>query len=241
MRILQRLARPLLLWASPILLFGAINRLDGQTPERQLLRPAPNDDGILKVLLFADMEGISGSSSVRSFFFPHEDYLQAQRALTEDLNAVIEGLIEGGCDSIHVIDAHGSRNPDGNILGDLLDTRAEWLAWEDSFGRFPFLGMADEETYDAMCKLVELDKGWVPVDEGASLYIRPTMIGIDPVIRLKASDEYLFYIICSPVGLYYKNGMEPTKIIVEEEYVRAVRGGVGFAKTADSRELIQAN
>ncbi len=89
-----------------------------------------------------------------------------------------------------------------------------------------------DETYEAMRRLVELDKDWVPHDEGSSLYIRPTMIGVDPLIRLKASDEYLFYIICSPVGLYYANGMTPTKIIVEEEYVRAVRGGVGFSKTA---------
>lgn len=89
-----------------------------------------------------------------------------------------------------------------------------------------------DETCAALYRLIELEKDWVPHDEGSSLYIRPTMIGIDPVIRLKASEEYLFYIICSPVGMYYKNGLTPTRIIVEEEYVRAVRGGVGFAKTA---------
>lgn len=89
-----------------------------------------------------------------------------------------------------------------------------------------------EATYEAMYKLIELEKDWVPHNEGSSLYIRPTMIGIDPVIRLKSSDEYLFYIICCPVGMYYANGMKPTSILVEEEYVRAVRGGVGFAKTA---------
>lgn len=89
-----------------------------------------------------------------------------------------------------------------------------------------------DEIYEAMRQLIELEKDWVPYDEGSSLYIRPTMIGLDPLIRLKASEEYLFYIICSPVGMYYKKGLKPTKIIVEEEYVRAVRGGVGFAKTA---------
>ncbi len=89
-----------------------------------------------------------------------------------------------------------------------------------------------EETYDAMAQLIALEKNWVPHDEGASLYIRPTMIGTDPLIRLKASSTYMFYIICSPVGHYYANGMKPTGIIVEDSYVRAVRGGVGFAKTA---------
>jgi branched-chain amino acid aminotransferase len=89
-----------------------------------------------------------------------------------------------------------------------------------------------EETYRAMAQLIALEKDWVPHDDGASLYIRPTMIATDPLIRLKASSDYLFYIICSPVGHYYANGMKPTSIIVEDQYVRAVRGGVGFAKTA---------
>jgi len=89
-----------------------------------------------------------------------------------------------------------------------------------------------EETYNAMAQLIALEKDWVPHDEGASLYLRPTMIATDPLIRLKASSTYMFYIICSPVGHYYANGMKPTGIIVEDTYVRAVRGGVGFAKTA---------
>jgi branched-chain amino acid aminotransferase len=77
-----------------------------------------------------------------------------------------------------------------------------------------------------------MEKNWVPHDEGASLYIRPAMLGIDPVIKLRSSDTYLFFIVCCPVGMYYANGMEPTGILVEEKYVRAVPGGVGFAKTA---------
>lgn len=89
-----------------------------------------------------------------------------------------------------------------------------------------------EETYRAMAELIALERDWVPHDDGASLYIRPTMIATDPLIRLKASTTYMFYIICSPVGHYYANGMKPTGIIVEDQYVRAVRGGVGFAKTA---------
>jgi len=87
-------------------------------------------------------------------------------------------------------------------------------------------------TYEALRRLVELEKDWVPHDEGASLYIRPAMLGIDPVIKLRSSDTYLFFIVCCPVGMYYANGMQPTGILVEEDYVRAVPGGVGFAKTA---------
>jgi branched-chain amino acid aminotransferase len=84
---------------------------------------------------------------------------------------------------------------------------------------------------DALKQLLILEKDWVPRDPGASLYIRPTLIGIDPYIGLRSSEECLFYMILSPVSMYYAKGFNPVKIIVEEKYVRAVRGGVGFSKT----------
>lgn len=84
----------------------------------------------------------------------------------------------------------------------------------------------------ALKALVYLDRRWVPSAFGASLYLRPTMIGVDPFLGLKPSDTYLFYIIMSPVGAYYAEGFSPTKIHVCTEYVRAVKGGVGYVKTA---------
>lgn len=83
----------------------------------------------------------------------------------------------------------------------------------------------------ALTELVRLERNWVPSDAGASLYIRPTLIGVDPYVGLKAPEEALFYIILSPVGAYYAHGFEPVSIMVEDKYVRAVRGGVGAAKT----------
>ncbi len=80
--------------------------------------------------------------------------------------------------------------------------------------------------------LVYLEKEWVPQREGASLYIRPTMIAIDPVLGVSPGKSYYFYIILSPVGAYYAEGCNPTKIYVSDEYVRAVKGGVGAVKTA---------
>ena len=73
---------------------------------------------------------------------------------------------------------------------------------------------------------------WVPHQDGTSLYIRPTMIATDAHLGVHASTTYLFYIILSPVGAYYKEGLKPVGIYVEDEYVRAVRGGVGFTKCA---------
>ena len=80
--------------------------------------------------------------------------------------------------------------------------------------------------------LVYLDRDWVPTSAGSSLYIRPTMIGIDPVLGVHPSTTYYFYIILCPVGAYYAEGFSPTKIYVSDEHVRAVKGGVGHVKTA---------
>ena len=85
---------------------------------------------------------------------------------------------------------------------------------------------------DALIELVRIEKDWVPDGEGTSLYIRPTIIATDPFIGLRASNTYRLFIILSPVGAYYPEGFNPVKIWVTNEYVRAVRGGVGQAKTA---------
>ncbi len=93
--------------------------------------------------------------------------------------------------------------------------------------RFP-----EERILQALRALIYLDQDWVPAAEGATLYIRPTMIATEPMLGLRPSEEYIFFIINSPVGAYYAEGFNPTKIYVEDEYVRAVPGGVGNAKTA---------
>jgi len=80
-------------------------------------------------------------------------------------------------------------------------------------------------------QLVKLEKDWIPSVEGTSLYIRPTMIAVEPVLGVKTSDHYYFYVILSPVGAYYAAGFKPVKILVEDHYVRAVAGGTGEAKT----------
>ncbi len=85
---------------------------------------------------------------------------------------------------------------------------------------------------EALIKLLKIEKNWVPGATGTSLYIRPTIIATDPYIGLRSSNTYRFFIILSPVGAYYPEGFNPVKIWVTTEYVRAVRGGVGQAKTA---------
>lgn len=84
---------------------------------------------------------------------------------------------------------------------------------------------------EALKTLVNIDRDWIPTAEGTSLYIRPFIISTDPYLGVKSSDTYKFIIILSPSGAYYPSGINPVKIYVENEYVRAVRGGTGFAKT----------
>jgi branched-chain amino acid aminotransferase len=80
-------------------------------------------------------------------------------------------------------------------------------------------------------KLLSIEKDWVPSGEMTSLYIRPFIIGTDSFLGVKPSATYRLFIILSPVGAYYPEGFKPVKIWVESEYVRAVKGGLGFAKT----------
>ena len=85
--------------------------------------------------------------------------------------------------------------------------------------------------HSALKELILIDQEWIPTTSGSSLYIRPTMIGTEPTIGVKASSEFIFYIIVGPAGSYYAEGFSPIRIFVSDQYVRAVRGGVGEAKT----------
>ena len=84
---------------------------------------------------------------------------------------------------------------------------------------------------DAMKQLIATEKDWVPGAPETSLYIRPTIIAMDPFLGVRASYTYRFFIILSPVSAYYPEGFNPIKILVASDYVRAVRGGIGEAKT----------
>lgn len=83
----------------------------------------------------------------------------------------------------------------------------------------------------AIKRLVAIEKDWVPRAPETSLYIRPTIVAMDPYLGVRPSYTYRFFVILSPVGAYYPEGFNPLKIWVTDKYVRAVRGGVGEAKT----------
>lgn len=79
-------------------------------------------------------------------------------------------------------------------------------------------------------ELLKVEHDWIPNKPGSALYIRPTLIGTEAFLGVRPSNEYLFYILLSPVGSYYKEGQNPVKIWVEDKYVRAAPGGLGSTK-----------
>lgn len=84
---------------------------------------------------------------------------------------------------------------------------------------------------ECLTELLRIEKDWVPAQDGAALYIRPFIIACDPFLGVRPGDRYKFIIILSPSGAYYETGLNPVSIYVEKNYVRAVPGGMGFAKT----------
>ena len=88
-----------------------------------------------------------------------------------------------------------------------------------------------EDFVQAVSAVVDVDRDWIPTEPGTSLYIRPFIIATDEFLGVAPSKTYLFMVILAPSGAYYESGLAPVGIWIEDEYVRAVRGGMGFAKT----------
>lgn len=122
------------------------------------------------------------------------------------------------------------RAPDGTVVLFRPDKNMARLNISNERLCIPLI---DEEFgVEAIKKLVMLDQDWIPQGEGTALYIRPFIISVDPHIGVHPAHHLLFIVILSPVGAYYPEGINPVKIYVERNYVRAVRGGMGFTKTA---------
>jgi len=86
------------------------------------------------------------------------------------------------------------------------------------------------EFLKCMKKLISVDRDWVPDCKSSTLYVRPTMIGTDPLLGVTQSNSALLYIITSPVGPYYPTGFKPVSLMADPAYVRACVGGCGAYK-----------
>jgi len=85
---------------------------------------------------------------------------------------------------------------------------------------------------EALRELVAIESDWIPTNRGEALYIRPFMFGTDPALGVRPSFDYKLVFLLSPVGAYYPEGFKPVKILVQDDYVRAVRKGLGECKTS---------
>lgn len=119
------------------------------------------------------------------------------------------------------------KNENGEILIFRPEANAQRLI--KSAERMCMPPVPEELFMEAIDALVSLDKDWVPDAPGTSLYIRPFQFAMDPFIGVRPAETYKFMVLTGPVGGYYS---EPVKVKIEKHFTRAVRGGVGAAKTA---------
>jgi branched-chain amino acid aminotransferase len=121
------------------------------------------------------------------------------------------------------------RRPDGKV--NLFRPEKNCQRFNASARR---MGMPDIEVaahLQAIEQLVALEQHWIPTQPGAALYIRPVMIATESSLEVRPSEQYLHFILLSPVGPYFGGGLNPISVHVERDYVRAALGGTGEAKT----------
>ena len=122
------------------------------------------------------------------------------------------------------------RTPEGKI--NLFRPEENFKRLNLSCERLCIPKLDEKYLLEGLLELIRLEQDWIPTAPDTSLYIRPFVFANDPYIGVKASTKYIYCVILSPVGPYYAEGLKPVKIYVEDEYVRAVKGGMSFAKTA---------
>ena len=122
------------------------------------------------------------------------------------------------------------KRPDGDLQ--LFRPEANFARLNRSCRRLDIPTVDEAFCLEALEQLLRIDAAWAPESLGTSLYIRPFIIATDAQLGVRASQHYSLLILLSPSGLYYKDGLKPVSIYVEDHYVRAARGGIGEAKTA---------
>ena len=121
------------------------------------------------------------------------------------------------------------RTEDGSIQ--LFRVMDNIQRMNDSADRLCMPQIPEEMAFEAIKELVKMEQDWVPHEKDTSLYIRPFMIGLDAALGVHSSHHVQFIVVVCPVGAYYPEGLNPVKIYIEDEDVRAVKGGTGMAKT----------
>jgi len=130
-----------------------------------------------------------------------------------------QGVFEG---------AKAYKNEAGQIRTFRLNDNVDRL--HDSCERVCIPSFDKKLVQEGIEELIRVDGDWIPTGEQEALYVRPSVVGVENALGVRAANNYLLFVILSPVGAYYENGLKPVRLLVEETYVRAVRGGTGGHK-----------
>ena len=120
------------------------------------------------------------------------------------------------------------RAADGGIT--LFRPEANAARFRSSAARMAMAQLPERVFLDSLRRLIEIDKDWVPDDPEGSLYLRPFMYASEVFLGVRPATEYLYLVIASPVGAYFKGGLQPVTLWISQEYTRAAAGGTGAAK-----------
>ena len=186
------------------------------------LKPKPKDSDLTFGTVFTDHMFVANFEEEKGWYDPRvEPYgplaLEPATSVLHYAQSVFDGL-------------KAFRGRDGKVRLFRPQKHVERLV--NSARRLCIPPLDPEMAFRSLTTLVDVDKAWVPGTVGTSLYIRPTIIANEPFLGVRPSKTYLYFVILSPVGAYYPEGMNPVKILVVDNYVRAVEGGVGGAKAA---------
>jgi len=184
-------------------------------------KPKPRDEDLVFGRFFTDhmflMDGVADQGWQNPRVVPYGPLsLDPSAAVLHYSQEIFEGL-------------KAYRSPTDTILLFRPDKNA--VRMQRSAARMCMPPVDEELFIEAIKTLVAVDKAWVPHAPGTSLYIRPAMIATEAFLGVRPAKTYSFFVILCPVGAYYAEGFNPVKILVEDKYVRAVKGGTGDAKT----------
>jgi branched-chain amino acid aminotransferase len=187
-----------------------------------VLKPKPKDSELGFGTSFTDHMFLMEYDEGRGW---HDARIEPYRTLSLDPAAAVLHYAQAVFDGLKAFRAR-----DGKVRIFRPDKHAERMI--GSARRMCIPALDRDFVVRSWVTLVGLEQAWVPGARGTALYIRPTIIATEPFLGVRPAKQYLYYVILSPVGAYYPEGMNPVKIKVETQYVRAVEGGVGWAKTA---------
>jgi len=185
-------------------------------------KPRPSDDALTFGTVFSDHIFVLDYDEGRGWHDPriipyHAFSLDPASSVLHYAQAVFDGL-------------KAFRGKDGAIR--LFRPRKHAERLNKSCERLCIPEIDTDLVLESFKRLVEVDQDWVPSKAGTSLYLRPTVIANENFLGVRPAKSYTYFLILSPVGPYYAEGVNPVKILATDQYVRAVQGGLGAAKTA---------